>query len=94
MRLSELRPELDVRNENEAYISFDCPHCHMLPNGGETDTTTGARVVIKIAKQSAGDRVWTWNGETDLEKISITPSINMYDHWHGHVTNGEVTTVP
>lgn len=32
---------------------------------------------------------WTISG--DPPKITVTPSINLYGIWHGHITNGVVT---
>lgn len=84
MRLASLNPVFDWDEDDPrvGWLFFDCPHC-------------GARglVGIKFATTPApnADRVWTWNGEKDPEKITLTPSLNLSGHWHGFVTAGEVT---
>jgi hypothetical protein len=84
VRLAELNPQLDQEapSPDVAYLSFDCPHCR-----------GPGYITVKIAKTPApgADRVWTWNGQTDVEKLTLTPSLNFAGHWHGFITNGEVT---
>ena len=95
MRLRDLHPMLEEAGEGAAYLEFDCPahpgamlHANVPPGfEGFPDV-----VRIKIATAPQGLRVWGWNGERDFDKMTVTPSINMFDHWHGFVTNGEVTT--
>lgn len=86
MRLSELNPELATEGcePGVAYLHIDCPHCR-----------SPHFIVVKIAtvQEPGSTHVWTWNGETDFEKLTLTPSLKAYGHWHGHITNGEVTTV-
>lgn len=86
MRLSQLDPDLDTEDMEPgvAWLHFDCPHC-----GGKG--YIGCK--IAITPEPGSTRVWKWNGETDPEKITLEPSLNMAGHWHGFVTNGEVTTV-
>ena len=86
MRLSELNPELHTEgcDPGVAYLYADCPHCrssHLI------------QIKIALTPEPGSTHVWTWNGETDFEKLTLTPSILIQpNHWHGFVTNGEVTT--
>jgi hypothetical protein len=98
MRLSELHPELEDAGEGAAYLEFDCPAHpgrmeHADPAADPPFEGFPDRVRVKIAPGPQGTHVWGWNGERDFEKLTLTPSIDMHGHWHGHVTNGEVTTV-
>lgn len=89
MRLSELNPALEDASEGAAYLEFDCPvHGPVIRHEHFPD-----RVRVKIAPGPQGPHVWGWNGERDFEKLTLTPSIHMFDHWHGFITNGEVSTV-
>jgi uncharacterized protein DUF6527 len=100
VRLSALNPTLEDAGDGAAYLEFACPvHGvgHMLcaqptadpPFDGFPDV-----VRIKIAPPldpPQGSHVWGWNGERDFEKLTVKPSVNYHDHWHGFVTEGEVT---
>ncbi len=99
MRLSALNPTLEDAGDGAAYLEFACP-THGVGHMSHADSTQNPpfegfpdRVRIKIAPPlgSQHPHVWGWNGERDFEKLSISPSVNYYDHWHGFVTNGEVT---
>lgn len=65
-------------------FTFDCPHC----------PPTSVRLGVKVATcaHHPGEPCWQMRGET-WEDLTITPSINAYDHWHGFITAGLVTTV-
>lgn len=98
MRLSELQPELKDAGEGACYLMFACP-THGVGHMEHADPTWNPPfegfpdiVHIKIAPGCARPGVWGWNGERDFEKLTVTPSIDMHGHWHGFVTNGEVTT--
>jgi len=91
VRLSELHPLLEDAGDGACYLEFDCP-THG-PGSKRSDGEFRDSVCIKIAPplESQTPRVWGWNGERDFEKLTIRPSVNYFEHWHGHVTNGEVT---
>lgn len=100
MRLSTLNPSLEDAGDGAFYLEFACP-AHGVGSTRSADPTATPpfegwpdTVRIKIAQplESKTPHVWGWNGETDFEKLTITPSVNYFEHWHGHVTNGEVTT--
>jgi len=86
MRVRELNGELHTEgcDAGVAYLYMDCPHC-----------CSGHLIQIKIAlvPEPGSTHVWTWNGETDLERITLTPSIDVSGHWHGFVTDGEARSV-
>lgn len=78
-RLTELDPEYRVLGDVGECLLFDCPvagHRIAIPTDGRPWPHTGA--------------VWTISNRDDFAKLSITPSINDKDCWHGWVTNGEV----
>lgn len=81
MRLTELNPEWHDDDPTVTWLYFDCPHCK------------SAHALEIAVKQGApeGGHVWGWNGERDFEKVTLTPSINFGNHWHGWINNGEVT---
>lgn len=98
MRLSELNPTLEDAGEGAAYLEFACPAHgvgamrHAQPELDPPFEGFPDVVRIKIALGPQGSHVWGWNGERDFEKLTITPSVDYHGHWHGFVTNGEVTT--
>lgn len=85
MRLNALHPEFRDAGQDpdETYLYFDCPHC------GESH---GMQMPLKVGAGSDEklNYRWGWNGERDMEKVTITPSILLKGHWHGFVTDGEV----
>ena len=96
MRLSTLEPVLEVIGEGRARLSFACPaHGVGAMRSAAADFAGWPdRVDIQIATPLEGPplaHVWHWNGERDFEKLTITPSVHYFEHWHGHVTDGEVT---
>lgn len=70
-------------------LTFLCPHCR--------DTRLGVFFKNPLDGKPPSDdydagHLWTLSGDT-FENLSVTPSIDASKsgHWHGHVTNGEVT---
>lgn len=67
-------------------VTFECP----------THRDTFCRLGVMFANPVDGGAVcparhhWQRTGET-FETLTLTPSINAVDHWHGHINNGEVT---
>ena len=99
MRLTELHPTLEDAGDGAVYLEFACPahgvgHMEFADPSADPPFEGFPDVVrIKIAPgPHTTPRVWGWNGERDFEKLTVTPSIDMKGHWHGFVTNGEVTT--
>lgn len=89
MRLTDLNPRWYAAHGRPGRIGiiFLCPHCRMIeipvafenPRDG-ADPDSGARTR------------WKREGET-FEALTLTPSVDAssFGHWHGFVTNGEVT---
>lgn len=101
MRLATLDPKLTSTGDGTAILEFACPMHgvgHMEHAQLEADPSfEGWPDVVRlpIATPLGGPpraHTWNWNGETDVEKLTITPSVHYFGHWHGHVTDGEVTT--
>lgn len=84
MRLSELHPEwhTDGCETGTAWLKFDCPHCR---------APRFVQVFVRVGPDRGVQSEWSWNGETDFERVTLQPSLNDPTHWHGHVTNGEIT---
>lgn len=80
MRFSELKPEFTRLSDDHGRVWFNCPHC-------------GMRQYLPFERGNGKDSpaIWGWNGEWDPEKVTFSPSIHLFDHWHGYVKNGEVT---
>lgn len=100
-KLTDLRPTwINVpnwRSERPFHIglSFICPNCrtHRVavlfdpaidPTNVAPDTTW-----VSTAAHNPGQNVWARTGDTFAD-ITLTPSIDIAGHWHGHITNGEV----
>lgn len=48
---------------------------------------------IKVHRGPAlGERVWGWDGNED--KPTLTPSIDLRERWHGHLTAGRLVSCP
>jgi hypothetical protein len=91
----------EKRSENVRFgVTFRCPHCgarvgvmfkpFIDPDGlapliqwtlpGAPDPNTGEVREVK----------W-WRREGDsFDDLTLTPSVNVDGHWHGHITNGAV----
>lgn len=75
-------------------ITFDCPHCRVTrlavffsnPRDGLPPLTT------ELDPPHAARKLWARSGET-FDTLSLSPSIDASadGHWHGFITNGEVT---
>jgi hypothetical protein len=90
MRLSELNPRWVSANECRVGVRFNCPHC---PKPTATDLVPGILIYIPFSNPFDGgkpqDRSWARDGE-DFETLSCSPSINVTNHWHGFLINGEM----
>ena len=95
MRLTELDPRwVGIRDVHLRYaLSFLCPHCKEI------------RLVIRFKPYMDPDNwgeslveidpkyhVWTRTGE-NFETLTLSPSIDASadKHWHGFITNGNIT---
>jgi hypothetical protein len=83
-------------------LSFDCPHCNRrlmvyfavpIERGPEwmgglrqTGFTYEQMVFSHFGKQSLYQRT----GD-NFDALTLTPSVDIRGHWHGHITNGVLT---
>lgn len=93
MKLSELNPSWVVGDVMKCFpmerggmgLSFDCP------------VHRNHRLVVMFSNPIDGQppvsdqNLWHRDGE-DFESLTLGPSIDS-NCWHGHIVNGEVTTV-
>lgn len=101
MRLNELNPKWIALKENGDAIgvTFLCPHCRQVHVGVyfaqpvDIDGVLGIDPSLPLfIAQHPENLYWQRNGDT-FEALTLTPSIDtsQHGHWHGFVTNGEVT---
>ncbi len=75
-------------------VSFDCPHCRekrlAVKFWPPIDPDGLLETMTPISHDGFHQRV---SGDT-FETLTIAPSIGFegIGHWHGHITNGEVST--
>lgn len=108
MKLVDLHPEWYGSHErqqrgepNRLGIVFDCPKCAAA--GTLATCTLWGRIHVPFANPLDGTPAlypngWQRTGE-NFESLTLAPSINAFEprddrvsHWHGFVTNGQVTT--
>jgi hypothetical protein len=86
MRLTDLDPRWTGTPPGiKTGMNFICPCCKMRRIAVTFQNTIGGG-----QKLTPGG--WMRRGET-FDTITLYSSIDIYNHWHGHVTDGEVTTV-
>jgi hypothetical protein len=81
MKLTELKPQWrEGATPEKRYIEFLCPTC---PHPETSPLHAECVIILPIEHtMSPGKPRWGWNGETDFEKLTLTPSI-----WHHCKTN-------
>ena len=107
MRLTELSPrwygrkrrvdDTDVAEYGRTGIgvSFECPHC-FNPSEGASLTRISVPFANPLdggpSEPNANGCAWQRTGDA-FETLTLTPSVNAEasGHWHGFITNGEVT---
>ena len=75
MKLSDLQPEWVGGAEGERdkmYLEFLCPKC---PHPETDPLHCECRLMIPVEKGSGHSPRWGWNGETDFDKVTLSPSI-------------------
>lgn len=83
-------------------VSFLCPHCDHSPCP-TCGAQRGKRLAVKfwppIDPESWNDRITPIphdgfhqrvSGET-FDTLTLAPSVGLEPHWHGHITNGEMS---
>lgn len=96
MRLVDLDPRWFSAGGDVIGLTFDCPHCRDQRLGVEFDVGVdlrGAHPGVLVPVPPDGKNHWHRVGET-FETLTLTPSVDASasGHWHGFVTNGEVTS--
>lgn len=97
MKLTELEPHFfcETAQGGVVGLSFLCPHCLKTRLGIRFNdvghTLIGVHQPDPLCTQP-GVTVWTLTG-TSFEDMSLSPSIDASasGHWHGFITNGNVT---
>lgn len=109
MRLTELRPRpvCDAEGRKGMGLSFNCPSCRTqrlsIWYANPMDGGPARQLLpimpdlpedIKRLYTSYNNR-WLRTGE-DFETLSLSPSVDATSagHWHGFITNGNVTEAP
>lgn len=93
-----LAPDKTHRTQPGVGVSFHCPACHadgrqhrigvMFLN--TLDAAPSVPPTPGLDYDNEGVR-WVRQGLT-FEDLTLSPSLNLGAHWHGHVYDGEVTT--
>ncbi len=103
MRLVDLEPHwVGLMPGHAIGITFLCPHCHQcrvgvlfdVPIGGNSIEGIIGRSLTVALQQAANSNMKQWHRQGDtFETLSLSPSIDTseHGHWHGFITNGEVT---
>lgn len=98
MKLIELNPiwvengAKDKYPSIDRYLEFRCPKCPDEPMPGFQEMR--CLLVLPVGKtKDAGN--WGWNGETDFEKVTLTPSIwhHCKNDPHFFIENGSIRMV-
>lgn len=87
MKLNDLAPNWVSSNiyRRGMGLRFSCPHC-------------GQKLVVMFLNpidggypDNSANYKWARVGES-FDTITLTPSIDVPDHWHGYINNGEVSS--
>lgn len=97
MKLTDLSPRWLAYGGKRLGITFNCPHCQTQRLGVAFHHEGLAMAEDAcILAVSPDTKIWTETNpaEDTFENLSLSPSIDCsaVGHWHGYITNGEVTT--
>lgn len=89
MKLSELNPRWVVieQTQHGMGLSFRCPHCDIRIAVWFKNPIDGSPPA-DITKVPNPCR-WERQGDT-FDTLTLTPSVDVSGHWHGHIRNGEI----
>lgn len=99
MKLLDLNPRWFVAEQGGPKIglTFDCPCCKTR-RLGVAFHHTGEDAIYDAEPDTHGPgaSLWTISGDahaTSFDSVTLQPSIDAssFGHWHGFVTNGEIT---
>jgi hypothetical protein len=100
MRLTDLDPRWGIdadiviggvlrhyENRHGMCVSFECPHCRTIRLA-----VWFANPIDGLPPTDDAKHLWQRTGET-FENLTLSPSIDASKdgHWHGFLTNGEIT---
>lgn len=81
-------------------VTFQCPHCHVQRLGVMFEPVINTHgYVMENVPLLVNQNVWRRESGDTFETLTLSPSldfsgpgrIDFAGHWHGHITNGEVT---
>jgi Family of unknown function (DUF6527) len=71
---------LKLRLADDGWAEFDCPHC-------------GERMAVPTRRgDGSAPRLWGRDSD-DPATMTLTPSLDIQGHWHGHIRNGAAVSV-
>ena len=96
MKFAELNPQW----LNTDVIMFDCPACKGSGMASLKTVPMSTKAQFELFRQKLGDRAgyvhpcspktsWTIT-DRNLETFTATPSLDIKNHWHKTITNGEI----
>jgi Family of unknown function (DUF6527) len=97
MRLTDLEPRWYALNGRRIGLTFNCPHCLTqrlgVPFHQRGHETMEDGYILANHGATDAQHIWTLGGQHDFNTITLSPSIDASasGHWHGFITNGEVT---
>lgn len=99
MRLADLQPRWTGHDGLRMGITFLCPHCRTQRIGFQFwpwIVDLPGVTLDKLANPAdpfADGKTWQRLAGETFDTLTVTPSVNVefYGHWHGVITNGELT---
>lgn len=99
MKLTELDPRWFGLEEHgpRVGLTFKCPHCLSERIGVAFHHAGKAAMeneyILAHHGAADGQHIWELAGQEDFATLTLSPSIDASKsgHWHGYITNGEVT---
>lgn len=86
MRLVDLAPFFCAEDGREGMgLAFRCPHCEDFLYVPFKNPLSGG-----AGKPNPNGCMWEREGDT-FETLTLSPSVDSKEHWHGWIRNGEVT---
>lgn len=94
MRLVDLDPRWFVFEDGgpKVGLTFECPHCREQRIGVAFHHQGHEAIDDAYIRAHSAENIWTMTG-VDFADLSLSPSVDASKsgHWHGFVTNGQIT---
>ena len=96
MKFSELDPRFLILETGgpKVGVTFECPHCRdqrlaILFHHSGNEAIEDSYI---MARAPSTNHIWAMTGDS-FDAMSFSPSIDASSsgHWHGFITNGQVT---